>query len=84
MEKKYMIAAGAFIGIYGIVAVVENAYFSAPFFGVATPSWAAWVGLLPLWSYDALDFLALVGVIILFFGATRKKKLKKKARRPRA
>lgn len=82
MEKKYIAVAGTFLGIYGLISVIENAYFSAPFFGVPTPSWASWVGLLPLWSYDALDFLALVGVMVLFFGATRKPK--KQGRRHRS
>ena len=82
MEKKYLAVAGTFLGLYGIIAVIENAYFSAPFYGVATPFWATWVGNLPLWSYDALDFLALVGVVVLMFGATRKPK--RKGRRSRA
>ena len=82
MEKKYLAVAGAFLGLYGIIAVIENAYFSAPFYGVTTPFWASWVGTLPLWSYDALDFLALVGVVVLMFGATRKPK--RKGRRSRA
>ena len=82
MEKKYLAVAGAFLGVYGIMAVIENAYFSAPFFGVPTPIWASWVGNLPLWSYDALDFVALVGVVVLMLGAT--KKPKRKRRRSRA
>ena len=80
MEKKYLVIAGTFLGIYGLVAVLENAYFSAPFFGVPTPWWAEWVSYLPLWSYDLVDFLALLGVIALAIGATRKPKRKGRRR----
>ena len=83
MKKILIGIAGAFLGLYGLVTVIENAYFSATFFGVQAPGWASWVQYLPLWTYDALDFLALVGMSILVLSSrTTKKKKKKNVRKP--
>lgn len=81
MKKIYLTVAGLFLGVYGIITIFENAYFSAPFFGVQAPGFTDWVGSLPLWSFDLTDFLALIGVVVLAYGATRKEKKKKRRTR---
>ena len=72
MNSKTKIAA-AFLGIYGFIIFFENSYFSAPFYGVQTPSWAEWVGAIPLWALDLLDTFALVAIILLIFSSRKRR-----------
>ena len=73
MNPKTKIAA-AFLGVYGFIIFFENSYFSAPFYGVQTPSWAEWVGAIPLWALDLIDTFALVALILLIIPPKRRKK----------
>ena len=73
MNPKTKIAA-AFLGVYGFIIFFENSYFSAPFYGVQTPSWAKWVGAIPLWALDLIDTVALVAIILLIIPSKRRKK----------
>ena len=70
--------AAAFLGLYGFIIFFENSYFSAPFYGVQTPSWAKWVGVIPLWALDLLDTFALVGIILLVIPKKPKRRGEKK------
>ena len=72
MNPKTKIAA-AFLGIYGFIIFFENSYFSAPFYGVQTPSWAEWVGVIPLWALDLIDTFALVAIILLIFSSKKRR-----------
>lgn len=72
MNSKTKVAA-AFLGIYGFIIFFENSYFSAPFYGVQTPSWAEWVGAIPLWGLDLLDTFALVAIILLIFSSRKRR-----------
>lgn len=65
--------AAAFLGLYGFIIFFENSYFSAPFYGVQTPSWAEWVGAIPLWALDLLDTFALVAIILLIFSSRKRR-----------
>ena len=73
MNPKTKIAA-VFLGVYGFIIFFENSYFSAPFYGVQTPSWAEWVGAIPLWALDLIDTFALVAIILLIIPSKRRKK----------
>lgn len=53
----------AVLAVWGIVYFFEDAYFGALFYGVPVPSWAAWVGNLPIWTFNAIDTVI---VAILF------------------
>lgn len=72
MNSKTKVAA-AFLGLYGFIIFFENSYFSAPFYGVQTPSWAEWVGAIPLWGLDLLDTFALVAIILLIFSSRKRR-----------
>ena len=73
MNSKTKIAA-AFLGIYGFIIFFENSYFSAPFYGVQTPSWAEWVGVIPLWALDLIDTFALVAIILLIYSSKKRRR----------
>ena len=73
MNSKSKIAA-AFLGIYGFIIFFENSYFSAPFYGVQTPSWAEWVGVIPLWALDLIDTFALVAIILLIYSSKKRRR----------
>ena len=60
------VALGAVAAIWGVFLVFENAYFAAPFYGVAVPIWAAWVGAFPTWSFDVIDTVAVIAIVALF------------------
>lgn len=67
-HKDILLALSVGLGLWGILIIFENAYFAAPAYGVAVPYWAQWVGVLPLWSLDVVDTVALflvVGLVVL-------------------
>lgn len=53
------------LALWGILLFFENAYFAAPAFGVDPPIWSAWVAVLPFWSLNVIDTVALIALIAL-------------------
>ncbi len=80
MEKKQahevLLITSVLLGAWGFLLFFESAYFGAFFYGVPVPSWAAWVGELPIWSFNVIDtIMVTVAVIALVLAIrTRRKK----------
>ncbi len=60
-----VLALSAFLVVWGFLLVFENAFFAAPGFGVPTPSWAQWVGNVPLNVLLAIDTAAVFSVVAI-------------------
>jgi hypothetical protein len=57
--------------LWSAVGFFEGSYFAAGFYGVAVPSWAAWVGQLSLTDLNLIDtaFLVIffVGIVVTYY-----------------
>lgn len=60
-----LLVLGLVLFLWGIFLFFQSAYFGAFFYGVPVPFWAAWVGLLPLWSFDAIDTVMVAVLVIV-------------------
>ncbi|HEV2317955.1 MAG TPA: hypothetical protein VGV89_10350 [Thermoplasmata archaeon] len=63
-HTTYLVLSGV-LTVWGILLFFQSAYFGANFYGVPIPWWAAWVGQLPIWSFDVIDTIAAVVLIAL-------------------
>lgn len=67
----------AVLAVWSILLFFESAYFGAGFYGFPVPSWDAWVGTLPIWTFNAIDTVmvaVLVAVVVLAAMASRRRR----------
>jgi hypothetical protein len=62
-HEQLLVVLGSVIAIWGIFLFFQSAYFGAGFYGVPVPSWAMWVGNLPIWTFNAVDTV-MIAVLI--------------------
>lgn len=74
-ERYLQAALLGFVVVWGFLIFFENAYFSAPAFGLAPPIWTAWIASFPLWVLDVIDTVAVFSIVALVvIGAVAKRR----------
>ncbi len=63
-KKEVLAITGVALAVWGFLLFFENAYFAAGFYGVNVPSWASWVGEIPIVWFNVIDTIAVVFVIL--------------------
>jgi hypothetical protein len=61
-----LLVLGIILAGWGLLLFFQGAYFAALFYGVPVPFFAAWVGQLPIWSFNVIDTV-MVGVLVLAY-----------------
>jgi hypothetical protein len=71
-KKELLLVFSLILASWGILLFFENSYFAAGFYGVVAPSWATWVGDVPLWWFNVIDSVMAAILIIAILLSVRK------------
>ena len=80
-KKEVLAITGVGLAAWGFLLFFENAYFAAGFYGVNVPSWASWVGEIPIIWFNVIDTIAVVFVILAVVLTVRHRRRRKMGNR---
>ena len=55
VRTEVLVRVSVGLAIWAVFLFFQNTYFGAYFYGVPIPVWAAWVGQLPIWTFNLVD-----------------------------
>lgn len=63
-HQHLLVVFGSILAAWGFFLFFQSAYFGALFYNYPIPSWALWVGQLPIWFFNAVDTV-MVAILLL-------------------